>query len=110
MCNVHFHGETIKIYLVIESRQYVDLSKKTTVPQTPKYCGLIITFLIAILGVYPFFKHIHVSLHGATVPFQHPMVMPVMQPIRAANVLSDAWDALKPQLEYQVRMGIPWNT
>ena len=84
--------------------------KKTTVPQTPKYCGLIITFLIAILGVYPFFKHIHVSLHGATVPFQHPMVMPVMQPIRAANVLSDAWDALKPQLEYQVRMGIPWNT
>lgn len=30
MCNVHFHGQrnNLPIYLVIESRQYVDLSKK----------------------------------------------------------------------------------
>ena len=91
------------MYLLIASRQYVDLSrKKTAVPQTPKYCGLKMTFLFAILGVYLFFNPLHVSLPHAPVPFQNPKVMLVLKPTGAANILWAAWEALKPQLEYQV--------
>jgi hypothetical protein len=58
MCNVHFHGQrnNLPIYLVIESRQYVDLSKKNYSTPNPKILWSNNHFPYCHFGSIPIFQ------------------------------------------------------